>query len=350
MISKVKFYNTESLGEKENAIKILENALYEMDKSNIYVDADLLVNHGNLIRNYLKKYDSNKYLESHKKYKRFFDKGIKSYLKAQEQPKKFTTNKGHNDMLHDNDVNGSYNDYAFLGEVFMYSNELNILSDLKKEKKNNNIDTFLPKYEVRIIKIIDLFERYIEEGKIYLSDSGDNNNDLDTPFNTRLERIKKQMGNILINLLEMKSAVSINISNFNMEPGLEETDKFKERYLKVEKLIKNLSNSQLEYNILIMLKSIKSSVKINNWEDLKTEELKIVADYLKEMIEIKDKPFHSTFHNLIYAMIYYAQNISNIGSEYNISVALGYCNVWRKNYPQSFNAYFFNGVFQLVYD
>ena len=113
--------------------------------------------------------DHHEYSKDYKKYKKNFDKAIKCYQEAQKIPKKCFKNNSNDENSNDD---ASYNDYAFLGEVLMYSNELyNLTKSEEMPKKNKEIialKDLLPKYETRIVEIIELFERYTEEGKIYL--------------------------------------------------------------------------------------------------------------------------------------------------------------------------------------
>ena len=299
----------------------------------------MLVHYGNLIRNFLKNSSSDRYESTYNKYKTFFEKAKNAYQVAQKTPKKYKIPQQNNDDKRLND-SGSYNDYAFLGEIFLYINELQILYDLKNiktEKKVPKLENVLQGYEKRIIYIMDTFEDYSNDGKIYLSESDGKKE------NTRIEDIKKEMGNALIRLLEMKSSKDLENKRIGVNNLSDET-----RFKLIKELIDSVRG--YEYNVFIIIKSHKS-LKIKSWEDLKANELKLIVDYMKEIVETKDKPLYSSFQNLIYSLIFYGQvNVDQDNDKYNIYTGLEYCKRWRSNYNDKFDAFFFSGIFQLVVD
>jgi hypothetical protein len=145
------------------------------------------------------------------------------------------------------------------------------------------------------------------------------------------------MGNELIRLLDMKKSKVVGNEKISKEPH---------KLNVIEDLIINLDEK--EYNIFTILKSNKI-LKIKSWEDFGQNEVKLIVDYEKKLLKTKTKPSYSTFKNLIYSLIYYGQlnvdqgNDNRINNEYNIHVALEYCNRWLQNYSDDdhFDAFFF---------
>ncbi len=165
VLSKIKFYKHDATDDvKKKAISILEDAFDKMDKNKIKIDADLYVHYGNLIRNFLNKFNSKKYSENTKNYEEFFKKAKKAYEEAQNTPKK--TKQVQQMTKTSSDRLGSYNDYAFLGELLLYTKKLQILNELPEQ---NNLDKLIAEYETRIKSIMDMFEILSDGGQIYLS-------------------------------------------------------------------------------------------------------------------------------------------------------------------------------------
>jgi hypothetical protein len=336
VLSKIKFYKNDATDdEKKKAIGILEHAFDKMNNNEIKIDADLYVHYGNLIRNFLNKFNSKKYSENTENYEEFFEKAEKAYKKAQNIPKKMK-------QVQQSDLNsdrlGSYNDYAFLGELLLYTKKLQILNELSEQ---NYLDELMDEYETRVKNIMDTFEILSDGGQIYLSKNDEKKE------NTRIEDIKIKMGNELIRLLEMKKSKEVR-----NEP---EISKKPDKLNVINELLSNLGEK--EYNIFTILKSNKK-FKIKSWEDFRPDELKSIVDYGIKLLETKPKPSYSTFKNLIYSLVYYGQlnddqgNDNRINDKYNIHVALEYCNRWLQNYSDEnhFDAFYFTAIFQLAVD
>ena len=80
-----------------------------------------------------------------------------------------------------------------------------------------------------------------------------------------------------------------------------------------------------------MIKSFGNN-KIKDWDQLESNELEIIIDYLKHVIKFKKIPLHSTYQNLIYALIFYGQKTDKVEKERDINANLGYCEDWKNKY------------------
>jgi hypothetical protein len=343
-LCKIKFYIN---SQEKQAISDFEQAFKDMNNRRIYTDPDLYVNYGNLIRNYLKKFELDKYKQEKgkKEYRKYFEKGVEKYQEAQKNPNKQRIIS--KDLS--NEITDKLNDFSFLGEALMYSNELELLiKESKSNQSQSDAETFKKKmeaYEKRILAIVDQFEKLSDEGKIYISDCDEKDSSEDS---RRLDWIKRKLGNILIRLLEMKSSENLVYTN---DQGVKTSFLTEEGRLSViKKVIKLIEN--LEYNIYQILKSHRS-MEIESWHDFKSEELKLIVSYLKKAFENSTRPLYTTFLNLVNSMIFYGQICPDAELDtINPEVARKYCEQYRTsaNDELHFNVAFYNFIFQFVID